>query len=225
MAVDPVHPSLAVLLGGAEPDARQREQVELHLLDCDACWRAVRDDRAGRLAVEALRDCAPVDLRDRIALALETSGAPARRRGQRRRPTVMAAAVAVAAIGVAAGALAGGAAPRAGDNPILTTITRLADAPPGAAGPVPVGGAAQRVTVTLTTMDAVTVVVARSDTPFTMPDRAVPMTSADTPWLAQRGPVTLVCLNLPHPILVAARLPADALVALAHRLDATPPSP
>ena len=102
---------------------------------------------------------------------------------------------------------------------IVSAVVSLAESHSGSA----VGGdlrqPGQQATVSAVTSAGSLVVVARSQTPFAMPDHAVPMTSTNTPWLAVRGHITLVCFNLPHPILLASILPADQLVALAKTLD------
>src|SRR5215469_7420769 len=84
----------AFLAGDLDPaDVRRWDQ---HLLECERCWQAVREDRAGRQAARALRQPAPLELADRVAFAVEVAAArtaapqpsrPAarkRRRGRRR---------------------------------------------------------------------------------------------------------------------------------------------
>jgi anti-sigma factor RsiW len=46
-----------------------------HLLECAACWRAVREDRAGRQAAQVLRQSPPAGLADRVAFAVEVAAA------------------------------------------------------------------------------------------------------------------------------------------------------
>src|SRR5260221_9562890 len=45
------------------------------LLAGEQCWKAVREDRAGRQAAAVLRQPAPADLADRVAFAVEVAGA------------------------------------------------------------------------------------------------------------------------------------------------------
>src|SRR5215469_6787070 len=74
------HDSLleAFLAGGLDPaNARSFDE---HLLDCEACWKAVRANRAGRLAAQVLRQPAPPGLTDRVAFAVEVA-ASARQQG------------------------------------------------------------------------------------------------------------------------------------------------
>src|SRR6516162_9427794 len=68
---------LAAFLAGdlAPADAQRWDE---HLLRCERCWRAVREDRAGRQAAQVLRQPAPLGLADRVAFAVEmAAGAPA----------------------------------------------------------------------------------------------------------------------------------------------------
>ena len=62
-------------------DRAQALRWDEHLLDCERCWRAVREDRAGRLAAQMLRQPAPPGLADRVAFAVEMAadGGPAAR--------------------------------------------------------------------------------------------------------------------------------------------------
>ncbi len=89
------HRLLAGFLAGdlGRADARRWDE---HLLACEQCWRAVREDRAGRRAAAVLRQPAPADLADRVAFAVEVAGAggtaarlqarPGARSGRRARP-------------------------------------------------------------------------------------------------------------------------------------------
>src|SRR5215469_2192505 len=53
-------------------DARRWDE---HLLACERCWRAVREDRAGRQAAQVLRQPVPAGLADRIRFAVELAEA------------------------------------------------------------------------------------------------------------------------------------------------------
>src|SRR5215469_799993 len=94
---------MAFLAGELGPaDARRWDE---HLLECERCWRAVREDRAGRQVAELLRQPAPAGLADRVRFAVELAGASATaarppRRGARPRWRRLAGAGAVA-LGVA----------------------------------------------------------------------------------------------------------------------------
>src|SRR5215831_12882640 len=61
---------LAAFLAGDLDPAETRRWDE-HLLVCERCWRAVREDRAGRQAAQMLRRPAPPGLADRVAFAVE----------------------------------------------------------------------------------------------------------------------------------------------------------
>jgi anti-sigma factor RsiW len=64
------HRLLAAFLAGDLDPAAARRWDE-HLLECEACWRAVREDRAGRQAAQVLRQPGPPGLADRVAFAVE----------------------------------------------------------------------------------------------------------------------------------------------------------
>ncbi len=78
----------AFLAGDLDPGAARR--WDEHLLECERCWRAVREDRAGRQAAQALRGPAPPALADRVAFAVEVAAAARpvapRRSGAHTRP-------------------------------------------------------------------------------------------------------------------------------------------
>lgn len=226
MADNASHPVLATLLDGGTDD-RERAELERHLLACDACWEAVRDDRRGRLAAEDLRETAPAALRDRVVLVTEACG-PSRGRSRRPRrriaPVAMCAGAALAAVGALSLGQQGGSQARSGEKPtIVSVVTRLASSPTAHPVPALLNETKQQASMSTTRSYGSSVVVARSPTPFAMPAGAVPMTSATSPWVARRGRVTLVCFNVPHPILVASVIPPDRLIPLARQLGAHRP--
>ena len=63
------------LAGDLDPDEARR--WDEHLLECERCWRAVREDRACRQAAALLREPAPPGLADRVAFAVELAAAGA----------------------------------------------------------------------------------------------------------------------------------------------------
>src|SRR5215470_12252270 len=65
---------LAAFLAG-ELDPADAQRWDEHLLECERCWRAVREDRAGREAAGLLRQPTPPGLADRVAFAVEVAGA------------------------------------------------------------------------------------------------------------------------------------------------------
>lgn len=66
---------LIAFVSGELPE-RERTHFDEHLLGCEPCWRAVQEDRAGRLALEHLRVAPPHGLADRIRLAIELAADP-----------------------------------------------------------------------------------------------------------------------------------------------------
>src|SRR6266567_3057932 len=68
------HRLLAAFLAG-ELDPAETRRWDEHLLECEACWRAVREDRAGRQAAQVLRQPAPPGVADRVAFAVEVAAA------------------------------------------------------------------------------------------------------------------------------------------------------
>jgi anti-sigma factor RsiW len=68
------HRLLAAFLAGELDPAEERRWDE-HLLACERCWRAVREDREGRQAAQLLRQPAPPGLADRVAFAVEVAAA------------------------------------------------------------------------------------------------------------------------------------------------------
>jgi anti-sigma factor RsiW len=75
----------AFLAGDLDPADAQR--WDEHLLRCEPCWRAVREDRTGRQAAQVLRQPTPPGLADRVAFAVEmAAGAPAAAQRQARPP-------------------------------------------------------------------------------------------------------------------------------------------
>jgi hypothetical protein len=80
---DEDHRLLAAFLAG-ELDPAAARRWDAHLLECEQCWRAVREDRTGRQAAQLLHQPAPPGLADRVAFAVELTAAG---RAPRQRPT------------------------------------------------------------------------------------------------------------------------------------------
>jgi anti-sigma factor RsiW len=77
---------LAAFLAG-DVDPADAQQWDEHLLQCERCWRSVREDRAGRQAAQELRQPAPPGLADRVTFAVEmAAAAPAAAQRQARSP-------------------------------------------------------------------------------------------------------------------------------------------
>jgi hypothetical protein len=106
------------------------------------------------------------------------------------------------------------------DPPSVAAIIRLAGAGAdlGTAPASPVAVHGQLLWVSRLNDGGIPVLVARSDRPFPPPAGATPMVTWASPWIASRGQLSLVCVNRPHPVLLAARMPADRLAAIAAQL-------
>jgi anti-sigma factor RsiW len=76
---------LAAFLAG-DLDPADAQQWDEHLLQCERCWRAVREDRAGRQAAQVLRQPAPPGLADRVAFAVEVAATGRTAASRRARP-------------------------------------------------------------------------------------------------------------------------------------------
>jgi anti-sigma factor RsiW len=76
---------LAAFLAG-ELDPADAQHWDEHLLQCERCWQAVREDRAGRQAAQVLRQPAPTGLADRVAFAVEVAATGRTATPRRARP-------------------------------------------------------------------------------------------------------------------------------------------
>jgi len=80
---------LAAFLAG-DLDSTGARRWDEHLLECEACWRAVQEDRAGRQAAQVLRRPVPPGLADRVSFAVEVAAAAGPEAESRSRPPVSA---------------------------------------------------------------------------------------------------------------------------------------
>ena len=228
---------LAAFLAGDLGPAAARRWDE-HLLQCERCWRAVREDRAGRQAAQLLRQPAPAGLADRVRFAVElaAAGTIAHRRprdGVRlgwRWLTAAGALAAAVAVTVAVVLLPGGG--QAGSMPAaVAAVARYAQtippAPhpgPGPGRPVEVGrpvtvtAGGQRMVLRVWQLGRVEAVVAVSAQPFPMPAPAHGVTSGGMAWTARLGEISLYCRNGHTSELVAAPVPETQLAVLAAQL-------
>jgi len=234
---------LAAFLAGDLDDDGARRWDE-HLLQCERCWRAVREDRAGRQAAALLRRPVPPGLADRVAFAVEVTAV--RGHGQRNaRPRwrvhlgsrlrwqfAGAGMLAVgAAITLLAVLLPGGR--QAGSVPAaVAAVARYAQAvpspdreqPSSAAAPAEVGrpvtlmAGGQRIVVRTWRLGGIEAVVAVSARPFPRPDDAQGVSGGGMAWSARLGKLGLYCVNGQTSELVAAPVPDAELAALAARL-------
>jgi hypothetical protein len=233
------------LAGDLDPAAARR--WDEHLLACERCWQAVREDRAGRDAARKLRQPPPCGLADRVAFAVEMAAAADRTAERRRtRPgrrlawcrlawcrlagaATIAATLAVTLLVVLPDGHRPVSIPAA-----VTAVARYARAVPlpagnrhahlGGAAPVEVGRPAmvtargQRIVVRTWRLDGTEVIVAVSSRPFPMPPGAASLPGAGMAWSARLGGLGLYCLNGRRSELVAAPIPTAELAALAARL-------
>jgi hypothetical protein len=239
---DTGHRLLAGFLAGELNPADARRWDE-HLLECERCWRAVREDRAGRQAAQLLRQPAPPGLADRVAFAVEvtTGGRTATR--PRARPGRWLARWRLAGAGTLATGLAvallvvllPGGHQSGGVPAAVMAVVRYAQAihaSPGGQHPPPGGRAApveigRRVTVTAGGQQIVMrtwrlggteAVVAVSSQAFPMPLGAASASGPGMAWSTRLGKLGLYCLNGRTPELVAAPVPMADLATLAARL-------
>lgn len=235
------HPLLAEFLAG-ELDPAEASRWDDHLLECERCWRAVREDRDGRRAAGLLRRSAPAGLADQVAFAVELAATGTRtRRGNRRRRTVRwrwLAGAGTLAAGLAAAVLLvllptghpGVPAPVAAVARYAAAIPPPARPPePGASqrpAPVKVGhpvtmtAGGQRIVVATWRVDGVDAAVAVSGRPFPMPPGGEAGSGAGMAWSARLGKLGLYCVNGQRSELVAAAVPVTELHTLAARLPA-----
>lgn len=192
-------------VSGRLPPAEE-QSFEAHLLVCETCWRAVREDRTGRLAIEQLRVSAPPGLADRVTAAIElatvpTTGDPATAGRRRLRPRRRFAVAAAFALAVLAGVLGWvvGDHPAADPPQIARVVAMLA--PPAPADPALRAGerfdfGGQPLTVRAYQVHGETTLVATSARPFPMPSRShLVAGSSPAAWMATRGSVSLYGVN------------------------------
>lgn len=212
----------------SEADARA---FDAHLLECEACWRAVQEDREGRLALERVRPSAPVGLADRIALALELDppvglrpGRPDRPRTHRRVGVLVALAASVAVL-AGAGISVLLSRSSAGEAPQLSAVVgmlapKVLDSAPIWRGEhVDIAG--QAFTVRAVHFGGHAGIVAVSELPFPMPRKmALVRGSSPGAWMATDGATALYGLNRPAgkaSMVVVADVPIAVLPEMAAR--------
>jgi len=232
---------LGAFLAG-KMDAADACRCDEHLVECERCWRAVREDRAGRQAAGLLRRPAPPGLADRVALSVElAAGGPGSGRHSlaRVRPGwrwLAGAGTGTLAVGLAVTVimllLPGG---RPGAPAAVAAVARYADAvsPPARpqepgidqrAAPVAVGrpvtmtAGGQQIVVRTWRLGGVAAVVAVSGQPFAMPPGAQAASGGGMAWSVRLGKLALYCINGRASELVAAPVPAAELPGLVARL-------
>jgi len=232
----PEQPVVAFLSG--ELSEEEERRFDDHLLACEPCWRAVQADRAARLALERLREPAPVGLQGRITLSVALASpdaAPCRGfRGPRRRTGTgrstrgrLVAAVAgllLVATGGALGWLLTGRG--ASDPPQVAAVVAMLPHAAQPSSPLRSGErlmiASQPVTVHSYVLDGVDALVATSTRPFPVPAASHMLSGSSAhAWMATRGALSIYGVNRrrggPSMFLVAA-MPMAELPEFAARL-------
>jgi hypothetical protein len=233
-------------LNGQLPDTEE-EAFDEHLLDCEACWLAVREDRAARRALERLRIPAPGGLADRVSasVALSEKGAadglgranrgrhlhgPGRRESRLRSKRLVAmVAVAVLVLGALGGVLGWALGDRpAGDPPQIAGVVAMMTPPTAGSAAlrsgerIDLGG--QELTVRAYRVHGVVTLVATSGQPFPMAASSHLLPgSSPTAWMATRGPLAMYGVNRPAgvgggSVFLVAALPMAQLPEVAARL-------
>jgi hypothetical protein len=210
--MDRHEPALAAFLGG-ELDPAEVRAFDQHLLDCEPCWQALREDRLGRAAAMQLAEPAPPQLAERIRLAVELAN-PDRRRGRHLRWMVAAAAVISAAL---AATLIAVLHPSGQAEPApVTAVVHYAQGPSTSAEQLVAGG--QHIRLHTERLNGTTTVIATSNKPFDQPPHARTLPGPGMAWTATRGTLGLYYLNGPRPVLLAAPVSPDQLARLAKQL-------
>src|SRR6266581_5581458 len=230
----------AFLAGELNPaDARRWDE---HLLACERCWRAVREDRAGHQAAQLLRQPAPPGLADRVAFAVEVAAAGRTAAQQPARPgrrlawwRLAGAGTLVAGLAVTLLVLLPGGRQTGSMPAAVTAVAHYAQTVPaparerhphpgGRAAPVEVGhpvtvtAGGQQIVMRTWRLGGTEAVVAVSGQPFPMPPGAASVSGAGMAWSRRLGQLGLYCLNGHRSELVAAPVPIAVLAALAARL-------
>jgi hypothetical protein len=207
---------VAYLAGDLDPDGAA--DFERHLLRCESCWSAVRDDRKGRELAEQLRTLAPSGLRDRVRANIELAAATAPSR--RKLPVRKLAAIAAVAVVVAGGAFFG--LHRSGDPAVVSDVLAMAGHHARGSSTVRVYDG-RRVRISMYEMHGTPVVLARSTDPFPMPAHAMPLRGVrGEPWIASRDGMTMLCLSQPSHVLLAGHMPPADLLDFARGLGLAP---
>ncbi len=214
-------PRLAAYLD-ADLDPAEVEAVEAHLLDCDRCWQAVREARRGRALAEAMRELAPASLRDRVRMSVGAAPPPPVRSPRRRGRSAATVVAVVALVGGLVWASGGRGAP---DQASVASVAAVVRAAGGRTPPSAVLADGQEIALSRDSLDGQPVMVARSAAPFDMPPGGRHLGGPDTPWVARRASMTVVCLSGPDNILVVADLPAGRLLAWAAARGTSPVVP
>lgn len=234
--MNPHETTLISFLSGDLGGEAAREFDE-HLFRCEECWQAVREERAGRAALAALRQPAPAGLEERIRLAVELQAVgPAPQRS--RRGSLVGSAVCfflaglAVALWVSLGAPArqtavGTVAHFAQMVPSPTRMSRVRQeyVPVSVGAPLALKVGGQRLNLVYYRVDGTEAVVATSARPFLMPDGGHSLRGAGgMAWVAKQDGISLYCLNGRESTLLAGSMSSPQLFALAGELHLTLPS-
>jgi anti-sigma factor RsiW len=220
------HERMLIAFLAGDLDEESSSRWDEHLLGCERCWRAVREDRLGKAAAARLRESAPPELAERVRFAVELAGHPSRRPLR----WVFAGGGLLAAALVTVIAVVLSTSTQPADPPTIAAVVRIAQDMPAPAAthstapgtpvlvgpPVEVIAAGAHVRLWYYQIGGVPAVVALSDQPFPMPSEAAPLSTGGMPWTATRGRVALYCPQ--SNVVIAAPVAASELPALASRL-------
>jgi hypothetical protein len=244
---DPEHDRLLEAFVAGELSRGEAGRWDRHLLECELCWRAIREDRDARQAVETLRVPAPPGLADKVRFTVEVASAaristPGSDPGRRSRRVLLAAGGAAAVLAIMAGLMlpgrlaAGHRARQARVPAAVAAVARYAGALPARPGiavprrraePVLVHQAdivlhgGTRIVLTTWRIGTVEAVVATSARFFPMPPGARGIAGRGMAWSARLGTLNLYCVNGWPSELLAAPVPGPVLVWLAAQLPPT----
>jgi len=240
---DDAHDELLNAFLAGELDRSDARRWDEHLLECERCWRAVREDGDARRALQVLRRPAPPWLADRVRFAVEVAAASSsqRKSGARIRKRRLAVSAVGAVIAIITGLVLTGllASGRPGKPVVapaaVVAVARYAQVLPagspshvirsgrrtqphrvGRRMVVMAGG--QRIVLTTWRVDGVEMAVATSARFFPMPPGARGVPGRGMAWSARLGKLTLYCVNGSPSQLLAAPVPEPVLVLLAARL-------
>lgn len=194
----------------------EEQGFDEHLLTCESCWRAVRQDRAGRLALERLRVSGPPGLADRVTISVGLAsrpGADSPDSGRRWPPgrrfrlgfgrgrsggLLVGAAFGIALVAALLSWTLSGS--QSSDPPqiasVVSMMTAKTDDSTALRGGEHFDFGGQSVAVRAYRVEGVTTLVATSGRPFPMPASSHLLAgSSSTAWMATRGSLALYGVN------------------------------
>jgi Putative zinc-finger len=232
---------IAAFLNGELSDADEQSFDE-HLVDCESCWSAVQEDRAGRLAVERLQIPAPLGLADRVAASINLAGkrpdgeGPTPVRPVPRspdptglRPRWLVPAAALVVVAVVAGTIAWAVNQhQASDPPQIAEVVAMASSSGANSAPLRNGEHfdvdGQSLTVRSYRIEGITTLVATSGHPFPMPTSSrLVAGSSPTAWMGTDGKLAMYGVNRPtgggrQSVFLVAAMPMARLPQVAAQL-------